>query len=70
MAIPGVFSPVERDGKVLVDGGLVNPLPYKLLKKTCDLVIAVDVSGSLEKEVKRPDFFDVHVIDPVPGIYD
>ncbi len=58
MAIPGVFTPVERDGKLLVDGGLVNPLPYSLLRKSCDLIIAVDVSGSLEKEAKRPDFFD------------
>ena len=58
MAIPGVFAPVERDGKLLVDGGLVNPLPYTLLRGECDLIIAVDVSGSLEKGFKRPDFFD------------
>lgn len=58
IAIPGVFSPVERDGKLLVDGGLVNPLPYSLLKKTCDVIIAVDVSGSLERASKKPDFFD------------
>ncbi len=58
MAIPGVFSPVERDGKLLVDGGLVNPLPYNLLRKKFDLIIAVDVSGSLEKPLKKPDFFD------------
>lgn len=58
MAIPGVFSPVERAGKLLVDGGLVNPLPYNLLRETCDCIIAVDVSGSLDRPVKRPDFFD------------
>lgn len=58
MAIPGVFKPVERDGKMLVDGGLVNPLPYNLLCKQCDLVIAVDVSGSLVRGSKRPDFLD------------
>lgn len=58
MAIPGIFSPVARDGKMLVDGGLVNPLPYNLLQDSCDLIIAVDVSGSLKKTVKRPDFFD------------
>jgi NTE family protein len=58
MAIPGIFSPVKRDGKLLVDGGLVNPLPYNLLRKTCDLIIAVDVSGSLERPLKKPDFFD------------
>ncbi|MBC8206347.1 MAG: patatin-like phospholipase family protein [Kiritimatiellales bacterium] len=58
IAIPGVFSPVERDGKLLVDGGLVNPLPYNLLHKQCDVVIAVDVIGSLEKPLKKLDFFD------------
>ena len=58
MAIPGVFAPVERDGKLLVDGGLVNPLPYNLLRESCDLIIAVDVSGSMEKPLKKPDFFD------------
>jgi NTE family protein len=58
MAIPGIFSPVERDGKLLIDGGLVNPLPYNLLPKQCDLVIAVDVSGSLERPNKKPDFVE------------
>lgn len=59
MAIPGVFAPVERDCKLLVDGGLVNPLPYNLLREECDVVIAVDVSGSLERSLKKPDFFDM-----------
>ncbi len=58
MAIPGVFSPVKRDGKLLVDGGLVNPLPYNLLPKKCDLIIAADACGSLERPFKKPDFFD------------
>lgn len=58
MAVPGVFAAVQSDGKLLMDGGLVNPLPYNLLRKECDAVIAVDVSGSLEQDSKRPDFFD------------
>ena len=58
MAIPGVFAPVERDGRLLVDGGLVNPVPCNLLKKSCDVVIAVNVGGLPEKKEKRPDFFD------------
>lgn len=45
MALPGVFPPVEYDGKELVDGGVANPLPYDLLFDTCDLVVAIDVSG-------------------------
>ncbi len=45
MAIPGVFEPVRRDGRVLIDGGTCNPVPYDLLTDHCDIVIAVDVVG-------------------------
>lgn len=45
MAVPGAFPPVEHDGRVLVDGGVVNLVPYDLLIGHCDLVIAVDVAG-------------------------
>lgn len=59
MAIPGVFTPVERAGKMLLDGGVVNPLPYDLLQDECDLVIAVDVGGTRHAdETHRPSFFD------------
>jgi NTE family protein len=59
IAIPGVFTPVERDGSLLLDGGVVNPLPYDLLQDECDLVIAVDVGGIRHAdENHRPAFFD------------
>jgi NTE family protein len=59
IAIPGVFTPVERDGSLLLDGGVVNPLPYDLLQDECDLVIAVDVGGVRNADEKhRPAFFD------------
>ena len=45
IAIPGLFSPLQYRGRVLVDGGLVNPVPYDLLFDDCDTVIAIDVSG-------------------------
>jgi NTE family protein len=45
MAMPALFEPVQLDGKVLIDGGAVNPLPYDLLRQECDLTIAIDVSG-------------------------
>jgi NTE family protein len=50
MAVPGVFPPVELDGHKLVDGGVANPLPYDLVRKGSDIVIAVDVSGEREIE--------------------
>jgi NTE family protein len=46
IALPGLFSPVHYQDRVLVDGGLVNPVPWDLLADDCDLVIAIDVSGS------------------------
>jgi NTE family protein len=48
MAAPGLFSPVEVDGRFLVDGGLAENLPVDLVRSMgVDLVIAVDVSSGL-----------------------
>ena len=44
MAIPGLVRPVLANGRVYVDGGAVNPLPFDLLPDEA-LVIAVDVTG-------------------------
>jgi NTE family protein len=46
MALPAIFTPVTIDGRTLVDGGLVNPLPFDLIAGHCDITIAVDVSGA------------------------
>ena len=44
IAIPGVFAPVLRGSQVLVDGGLVNPVPVSLCRALgADIVIAVDL---------------------------
>lgn len=43
-SIPGVFRPVAVDGSVLIDGGVVNPVPVDLLHGV-DVRIAVDVVG-------------------------
>jgi NTE family protein len=47
MALPAIFTPVVRNGdQLLMDGGLVNPLPFDLLHGLADVVVAVDVSGA------------------------
>jgi len=46
IALPAIFSPVIIQGKCLLDGGLVDPLPFELVKDGVDLTIAVDVSGA------------------------
>jgi len=44
-AMPGLFTPVIRDQTILVDGGLVNPVPVSMCRALgADLVIAVDLS--------------------------
>jgi NTE family protein len=44
-AMPGLFTPVLREGVILVDGGLVNPVPVSMCRALgADLVIAVDLS--------------------------
>lgn len=45
-AIPGVIRPVRYDGRLLIDGGVVHPVPVALCKSMgADIVIAVDVSA-------------------------
>ena len=45
-AIPGVFRPVRREGRIYVDGGIYNPCPFDLVKDKADVTIAVDVVGA------------------------
>ncbi len=53
MAIPGVFTPVEREGKILADGGLVNNIPTDIAKQMgADIVIAVDIGTPLSTDPK------------------
>lgn len=48
MAIPGVFTPVEREGKILADGGLVNNIPTNVAKEMgAEIIIAVDIGTPL-----------------------
>jgi len=48
MALPGLFTPAQRDGRLLVDGGLVNPVPVSLARAMgADIVIAVDLNADI-----------------------
>jgi NTE family protein len=45
IAIPGLFRPVSAHGRILVDGGATNPLPFDHLRGVADIIVAVDVFG-------------------------
>lgn len=48
IALPGLFTPVLHQGRLLVDGGLVNPVPVSLARAMdADIVIAVDLASDL-----------------------
>ena len=48
LSAPGVFAPVERDGRLLVDGGLAENLPIDVARAMgVDVLIVVDVSTPL-----------------------
>ena len=54
-AVPGVFSPVVLDGRTLVDGGLINPLPIApTLNDSTDVTIAVNLAG-IDDDYAPPD---------------
>lgn len=48
ISVPGVFTPVLHNGRFLVDGGLVNPVPVSLARAMgAQLVIAVDLGSDM-----------------------
>jgi len=48
ISVPGIFTPVRKDGMILVDGGLVNPVPVSVARGMgADFVIAVDLNHDI-----------------------
>lgn len=58
-SIPGLFTPINMKNKILIDGGAVNPLPYDLIQKQCDITIAIDITSfhTVDKQ-EMPSTFD------------
>ena len=60
MSLPGIFQPVEVDGRVLLDGGLANQVPADVVRAMgADVVIAVDVGTPLMKLDRDASLLDV-----------
>ena len=56
VAVPGFFAPVLREGMVLVDGGLVNPVPVSLARAMgAEILIAVDLGSDILGRRLRTD---------------
>ncbi len=48
-ALPSMARPVILGGRVLIDGGYVNPVPYEVVMSRADLTVAVDVTGDTQR---------------------
>ncbi|MCI4428613.1 MAG: patatin-like phospholipase family protein [Burkholderiales bacterium] len=61
MSIPGLMAPVEYDGRLLVDGGLVDNVPIQEVRERCnaDVVIAVNVGSPLLDATDVTSLFSV-----------
>lgn len=54
MAVPGLARAVRWGGRWLVDGGVVNPLPFDRLRNRAPTVMAVDVAGGPSGDGDKP----------------
>ncbi|MCF7873321.1 MAG: patatin-like phospholipase family protein [Candidatus Omnitrophica bacterium] len=59
ISIPGVFPPIKQDGKLLVDGGIINMVPVEVAQRLgADITIAIDAS----LDIKPTEFKHGHDI--------
>ncbi len=67
MSIPGVFRPVERQGRILIDGQLVDPIPVAACRTMgADKVIAVDINPPGNAAEAKP-FARMNIVDVLIG---
>ncbi len=59
ISIPGIFPPVKYQKKLLVDGGVVDPLPQHYGELIAKKVIAINAMPAHYKYKKTSDVFDV-----------
>jgi len=76
VALPGIFTPVEWDGQLLVDGGLLDNLPADAVRQMgADVVIAVDVAtdngavSSLIQTLQHRRYVPNGLMDTVEVLY-
>ncbi|HEY8468812.1 MAG TPA: patatin-like phospholipase family protein [Longimicrobiales bacterium] len=59
-AMPGIIAPVERDGRLLIDGGVVDNVPAAVVRALgADVVIAVDVNRSYRRTAPPSNMFSI-----------
>ena len=71
MSIPSVFEPMEIDGKLYVDGGMIRNLPVEdVIEMGADIVIAIDIESELYKKEELKSILQVLEQSASYRIYD
>lgn len=63
-SLPGISRPVVLEGRLLIDGGYINPVPYDVVLDRADVTVAVDVTGDPRR---RPGARVPRTIDLLTG---
>ncbi len=59
ISLPGIFSPIKLHGKLLVDGGVINPTPINVVKEMgADIIIGVDLTIRKKVELENPNIVE------------
>ncbi|MFZ2100141.1 MAG: patatin-like phospholipase family protein [Oricola sp.] len=61
-AIPALFRPVRRDGRIFIDGGIFNPVPYDHILGKADIIVGIDVVGTPRGDPR-------HIPKPIDSLY-
>lgn len=56
IAIPTLFKPVQFAHHLLVDGGVVNPLPLDQAAADCDILVGIDVNGDPSRRINQVSY--------------
>ncbi|MDZ7805942.1 MAG: patatin-like phospholipase family protein [Gracilimonas sp.] len=71
VSIPGFFVPVVENGMVLVDGGVLNPLPLDLVKKQEDaIIVAVNLNGKPDQKFDKKPKAETDTFDEMQKWFD
>jgi NTE family protein len=65
MSLPGLFTPVRLQGRILIDGAGVNPVPHDVLTD-CEVVVALDLMGRTDPDRREKP----NLIRSIVGIFD
>lgn len=71
ISIPGVFVPVENNGRVLVVGGIIDPIPTEVLVKLgADIIIAVNVNATKDRSLAMDETaVRANNVSKIPNIF-